>query len=125
MSPVYRSLVVLVLAGTSLIAADVACGAEGAPAETINKAGRQRMLVERIVKTYAQIGLDITPDASRRELHDAVRIFEDQLRDARKTAGSKSSSIPGWNDSRSCWTNNKHHSILRGQNAAVHPIQSC
>lgn len=45
----------------------------------INKAGRQRMLTQRIVKAYAQIGQNILPDESRRELSEAVGLFDRQL----------------------------------------------
>jgi hypothetical protein len=37
------------------------------------------MLTQRIVKAYIQIGLDITPDLSRRQMNDALSVFENQL----------------------------------------------
>jgi hypothetical protein len=45
----------------------------------IDMAGRQRMLTQRIVKAYAQVGLGVTPDASHAQLRTAVRRFETQL----------------------------------------------
>ncbi len=45
----------------------------------INKAGRQRMLSQRIVATYSQIGLEIQTKKSRRQLEDAIGLFEQQL----------------------------------------------
>ena len=45
----------------------------------INKAGRQRMLSQRIVKSYAAIGLDIHPIASRKQLREAVNEFDSNL----------------------------------------------
>lgn len=48
-------------------------------ATAINKAGRQRMLTQRIVKAYAQIHLGVMPEVSRAELAGAVEQFETQL----------------------------------------------
>lgn len=47
--------------------------------EAINKAGRQRMLTQRIVKSYCQIGQDIRFEASTQQLKAAVNLFEEQL----------------------------------------------
>lgn len=44
------------------------------------------MLTQRIVKAYAQIGQEITPEVSRRQLDDAVRLFEVQLGELKKIA---------------------------------------
>lgn len=48
-------------------------------AAAINKAGRQRMLTQRIVKTYCQLGLGVLPHASRMQLNEAVKLFDSQL----------------------------------------------
>jgi len=48
-------------------------------AEAINKAGRQRMLTQRITKNYCQIGLNVVPDKSRHELEKAINLFSSQL----------------------------------------------
>ena len=45
----------------------------------INKAGRQRMLTQRIVATYSQIGQEITTKKSKRQLTNAINLFEEQL----------------------------------------------
>lgn len=45
----------------------------------IDSAGRQRMLTQRIVKAYCQIGLQVTPEVSSQQLADALRRFETQL----------------------------------------------
>lgn len=47
-------------------------------AEAINIAGRQRMLTQRITKSYLQIGLGADADRSRRQLREAVALFESQ-----------------------------------------------
>lgn len=48
-------------------------------AAAINKAGRQRMLSQRIVKAYCQLGLRVLPHASQTQLNDAVKLFDAQL----------------------------------------------
>lgn len=53
-------------------------------AEAVNKAGAQRMLTQRISKTYnlkrlAEIGLVASPNNFDRELKDAIALFETQL----------------------------------------------
>ncbi len=53
--------------------------AEQTMGEAINKAGRQRMLTQRIVKSYCQIGQDIRFDQSTQQLKAAVKLFEKQL----------------------------------------------
>lgn len=55
-------------------------------AQAIDKSGRQRMLTQRIVKAYLQLGQGVTPQVSRRQIHDAVRLFDAQLVELRKIA---------------------------------------
>lgn len=50
----------------------------------INKAGRQRMLTQRIVATYSQVGLEIKNKQSKRELKKAIDLFEEQLAELKK-----------------------------------------
>jgi len=45
----------------------------------INKAGRQRMLSQRILKTYSMIGLDVNPLTARDQMEKAINLFESQL----------------------------------------------
>ena len=45
----------------------------------INKSGRQRMLSQRIVKAYCQIGLKVQPDKSKTILENSVNLFDSQL----------------------------------------------
>lgn len=57
----------------------VAHGAQAADAAAINLSGQQRMLSQRIVKSWCQIGLNVQPEVSREQLHDAVQKFESNL----------------------------------------------
>ncbi len=50
-----------------------------ADAAAINVAGQQRMLSQRIVKSWCQIGLNVLPAMSYKQLDDAVRQFETNL----------------------------------------------
>jgi nitrate/nitrite-specific signal transduction histidine kinase len=48
-------------------------------ASAINKAGRQRMLTQRMIKSYCAIGLDVLPERARGHLREATDLFEAQL----------------------------------------------
>ncbi len=52
---------------------------DGPEPSAVNLAGQQRMLSQRIVKAYAQIGLDILPDLARAQMLDAMLRFEANL----------------------------------------------
>lgn len=45
----------------------------------INKAGRQRMLTQRIVKSYLLIGQDVSSDTAQEQLDSSIGLFEQQL----------------------------------------------
>ena len=45
----------------------------------INKAGRQRMLSQRMAKAYLQLGLQVDAERSRRILDASVALFDRQL----------------------------------------------
>jgi len=71
MKSLLRLWLVLVLALTSQwVLADAAA---------INVAGQQRMLSQRIVKSWSQIGLNVLPALSKVQLDDAIRLFESNL----------------------------------------------
>ncbi|WP_428605904.1 type IV pili methyl-accepting chemotaxis transducer N-terminal domain-containing protein [Sedimenticola sp.] len=48
-------------------------------AEAINKAGRQRMLSQRIVKSYLQMGQDVRYRVAKKHLQESIDLFERQL----------------------------------------------
>lgn len=52
----------------------------------INKAGRQRMLTQRMVKAYCQIGLNVRRDEARQQLDAAMRSFDAQLAELQRFA---------------------------------------
>lgn len=54
--------------------------AQGSDPQAINLAGQQRMLSQRIVKSWAQIGLNVQPAISKRQLDESIRGFEQNLR---------------------------------------------
>lgn len=54
-------------------------GADLTVAAAINKAGYQRMLSQRIVKSYLQLGLEVLPDVSALQLRQAVEEFDANL----------------------------------------------
>lgn len=47
--------------------------------EAINKAGRQRMLSQRMTKCYMMIGSNIKAEAAVKELDEAMSLFEEQF----------------------------------------------
>lgn len=56
-----------------------AASAEDSFGALINKAGRQRMLTQRIVLNYVQIGLGVFPEMSREQLTQDVALFSRQF----------------------------------------------
>lgn len=47
--------------------------------DAVNKAGYQRMLSQRIVKAYCQVGLGVLPEASQAQLSASLKLFEERL----------------------------------------------
>ena len=45
----------------------------------INKAGRQRMLTQRIVKAYCLVGMEVQSGTHKKQLDGAIQLFETQL----------------------------------------------
>ncbi len=44
--------------------------------DAINKASHQRMLTQRILRNYIQLGMDVRPDLANRDLPKSVALFE-------------------------------------------------
>jgi len=62
-------------------------------ASAINKAGRQRMLSQRIVKFYCQIGQNVRLDKSQQQLQESIELFDSQLQEIKQfspTQGTRS-----------------------------------
>lgn len=59
----------------------------------INKAGRQRMLSQRIVKLYCQVGQQILVEKSRKQLLESVDMFEGQLLELKQFAPNQETQI--------------------------------
>ncbi|MCF6281944.1 MAG: type IV pili methyl-accepting chemotaxis transducer N-terminal domain-containing protein, partial [Candidatus Polarisedimenticolaceae bacterium] len=75
-----QSLVILItLAVVGLLLTSPAYSADLTLGEAINKAGRQRMLSQRIVKAYAMMGQDIGYRKAKKQLRISSALFEFQL----------------------------------------------
>ncbi len=70
-------LIVLVFIGS--LFTTPAYSAELTMGEAINKAGRQRMLSQRIVKAYAMMGQDVGYRKAKKQLRESAALFESQL----------------------------------------------
>lgn len=79
MKPARLLLLFSLMLTTGLAAADPAA---------IDRAGQQRMLSQRIVKSWCQIGLNVQPERSKAQLDEAVKRFESNLQALASAAGS-------------------------------------
>jgi len=73
----------------TLPAAPAEAAAELSVASAINKAGRQRMLSQRIAKAYCQVALGVLPETSARILEESIALFEGQLAELNATAPTR------------------------------------
>lgn len=62
--------------------------------EAINKAGRQRMLSQRMAKAYLQVGQDIDADRSKKILDGSISLFDRQLVELKNFAPTPKSRTP-------------------------------
>ncbi|MEM6319975.1 MAG: type IV pili methyl-accepting chemotaxis transducer N-terminal domain-containing protein [Bacteroidota bacterium] len=74
-----KSLNVFLVAMTFLLGAGQVQAQELTIGEAINKAGRQRMLSQRMAKCYIMLGANIKADAASKELDAAMSLFEEQF----------------------------------------------
>lgn len=69
--------------GLLILCAPASAGAQAtsslSPVQAINKAGRQRMLAQRLAKAYAMIGQDILSDRGQAILQESAVLFDRQL----------------------------------------------
>lgn len=56
----------------------------------INKAGRQRMLTQRILKSYLLVGQNVDADSAQRQLDQSIALFEQQLDELDEFTSNKS-----------------------------------
>lgn len=90
MNAAVRSLSVYVLCIAPLTTSvGAATAADVSLASSIEKAGLQRMLTQRISKAYCQIGLGVFPQRSRAQLLRAVELFDSQLAELEAVASSR------------------------------------
>lgn len=87
-------LVLLFVAGRAL-------AADNAYLERINRAGEQRMLSQRIAKSFSQLGLNVQPFVAKQELDEAVARFEANL--AYLATGVDESTSASFDELRAAW----------------------
>jgi nitrate/nitrite-specific signal transduction histidine kinase len=80
-----------------------AAAVHASDAEAINRAGQQRMLSQRIVKSWCQIGLNVQPAQSKRQLDEAISRFEANLK-ALDGAALGAEARASLGDLRAVWT---------------------
>lgn len=68
---------------------DAAAAGDLSLGSAINKAGRQRMLTQLVLKAYGQIGLDLLPEASAAQLREGVALFDRQLAELKAFAPNR------------------------------------
>lgn len=94
--------------------------AYAASAEAINIAGQQRMLSQRIVKSWCQIGLNVQPMLSKRQLDESIRRFEENLKalDSQANSPEASNAMAGL---RAAWSplRSAARGVIRQSDAAL------
>ena len=74
-----KTLNLFIVALTLLLTTDLVQAQELTIGEAINKAGRQRMLTQKMAKCYMQIGSNVKAEAAVGELDAAMSLFEEQF----------------------------------------------
>lgn len=75
----WRVLSLVMCAGLLWSFFEAALAEELTMGSAINKAGLQRMLIQRIGKAYCQLGLGVEPDNSAAQLSESVNLFDSNL----------------------------------------------
>lgn len=102
----------LLLALLSLLTSAVSSAPIRDYGEAVNQAGRQRMLSQRVVKVYAQIGQKIYFAKPDKQLKDALQLYQTQL-DNLTAFAKTSSSQSALQRARDIWLT--FESIARGE----------
>ncbi len=89
MSKIWTTLASLLFLGI-LLGGQPASARQTGP-EAVNQAGYQRMLSQRIVKAYCQIGVGVKPEVSRTQLTQAIATYDQNLVQLRKVATDRNS----------------------------------
>ncbi|MCP4043885.1 MAG: hypothetical protein GY731_18335, partial [Gammaproteobacteria bacterium] len=76
----------LLIIGLSFLYTPLALGEITTMGEAINKAGRQRMLTQRVLKAYFQMGMNVQYDFASKQLRSAVNLFDRQLAELQEFA---------------------------------------
>jgi nitrate/nitrite-specific signal transduction histidine kinase len=79
----------IVIFGISMVVSTFSLGGELSDGEAINKAGRQRMLSQRITKAYLQIASEVSYLRSKKQLDQGLALFEEQLLELQDNAPSQ------------------------------------
>lgn len=85
--------------------------AQAADATALGLAGQQRMLSQRLVKSWCQIGLNVEPERSKAQLDEALRTFDSNM-NALDTALAGTQARTALAGLRAAWT--PLHAALRG-----------
>ncbi len=80
---------VVLLVSLPLVFTEVQAEVINTYASAINKAGRQRMLSQRIVKAYSMVGLGVQIDEANEQLLLSVELFEKQLSELKRFSKNK------------------------------------
>lgn len=87
-SPLFISLLMVMslFAITGNVSANIASAPVLTLSVAIDKAGRQRMLTQRIIKAYSQELLEVNPPQSQQQREQAIALFERQLGELKQFA---------------------------------------
>ncbi len=98
----HKGSVFSVLLLVTLLFDGMAYGAINSMEEAINKAGRQRMLTQKMLKDYSLVGMGTTFGKSKEKLSESIGQFETQLSDL-KSYIKDTASLESLNEVTSQW----------------------